>query len=146
MKRCCPPLLKKRSPPSEELATPVAGEETDAALAWLESLAAKQGADEETLFFAPEDRTETPPAWLQTPEAPEAATFTQPAPAVEQPTLVEAFPVAGETQVEAEDAIRMVEFTPETAKAEAVIEPLRSAYGGQSRSNFRGRRSGPDRS
>ncbi len=40
----------------------------DAALAWLESLAAKHGAEEETLFVKPEDRIETPPAWIQ--EAP----------------------------------------------------------------------------
>ena len=32
--------------------------------AWLESLAQKQGADEETLITKPEDRTDTPPDWL----------------------------------------------------------------------------------
>jgi len=32
--------------------------------AWLESLAQKQGADEETLITKPEERTETPPEWL----------------------------------------------------------------------------------
>lgn len=37
----------------------------DAAMAWLESLAAKQGADEETLITAPEERVETPPEWVQ---------------------------------------------------------------------------------
>ena len=36
----------------------------ESALAWLEGLAAKQGADEESLFVKPEDRTETPPAWI----------------------------------------------------------------------------------
>ncbi len=39
-------------------------EDTDAALAWLENLAAKQGADEKTLFVRPEDRVENPPEWV----------------------------------------------------------------------------------
>jgi len=39
--------------------------EIDAAMAWLESLAAKQGADEDSLkIVAPEERTDTPPAWI----------------------------------------------------------------------------------
>lgn len=45
----------------------------DAAMAWLESLAARQGADEETLITAPEERTETPPEWVQKLEAEETA-------------------------------------------------------------------------
>ena len=36
----------------------------DDAMAWLESLAAKQGADEETLLTRPEERMETPPEWV----------------------------------------------------------------------------------
>ena len=39
-------------------------EDQESAMAWLEGLAAKQGADEESLFVKPEDRTETPPAWI----------------------------------------------------------------------------------
>lgn len=38
----------------------------DAALAWLESLAAKQGVPEEQLTVPPEQRLEAPPDWLQT--------------------------------------------------------------------------------
>lgn len=38
----------------------------DAAMAWLESLAARQGADEETLTIPPDLRTDTPPAWIST--------------------------------------------------------------------------------
>ncbi len=41
-------------------------EDMDAAMAWLESLAARQGADEETLLTAPEERQDTPPEWIQT--------------------------------------------------------------------------------
>lgn len=40
-------------------------EDMDAAMAWLESLAARQGADEETLLTPPEERQDTPPEWIQ---------------------------------------------------------------------------------
>jgi hypothetical protein len=36
----------------------------DAAFAWLESLAARQGAEEDTLLTAPDDRAENPPEWV----------------------------------------------------------------------------------
>ncbi len=39
-------------------------EDVDAAMAWLEALAANQGADPETLVTSPEDRSETPPEWV----------------------------------------------------------------------------------
>lgn len=39
-------------------------EDQESALAWLEGLAAKQGAPEEELFSSPEERFETPPEWL----------------------------------------------------------------------------------
>ncbi len=37
----------------------------DAAMAWLENLAARQGAEEETLITPPEQRLEQPPEWVQ---------------------------------------------------------------------------------
>ncbi len=40
-------------------------EDADDAFAWLESLAAKHGADEEALFTAADERQETPPDWIQ---------------------------------------------------------------------------------
>lgn len=40
-------------------------EDMDAAMAWLESLAARQGADQETLYSAPEERPEEVPEWVQ---------------------------------------------------------------------------------
>ncbi len=40
-------------------------EELDEGFAWLESLAAKQGADEETLILKPENRMEETPDWLK---------------------------------------------------------------------------------
>lgn len=40
-------------------------EDMDATMAWLESLAARQGADESTLLIPPEERQDTPPEWIQ---------------------------------------------------------------------------------
>ena len=40
-------------------------EDADAAMAWLEGLAAKQGVSEEELITSPEDRPDTPPEWAQ---------------------------------------------------------------------------------
>jgi tetratricopeptide (TPR) repeat protein len=40
-------------------------EDLDATMAWLESLAARQGADESTLLTSPEERQDTPPEWIQ---------------------------------------------------------------------------------
>jgi competence ComEA-like helix-hairpin-helix protein len=39
--------------------------DADAAMAWLESLAAKQGVSEEELLTSPDERSETPPDWVQ---------------------------------------------------------------------------------
>ncbi|GAP14767.1 protein containg TPR repeat [Longilinea arvoryzae] len=93
-----PDWLTTNEPPVDEAAAPVAESplETpsasaeiptagaDDAFAWLESLAAKQGADEETLLLKPEDRVETPPEWVT-----EQAAESQPAPeAVEEPELI----------------------------------------------------------
>lgn len=44
---------------------PLTEEDEDAAMAWLESLAAKQGAAEEELLTTPEERQEAPPEWIQ---------------------------------------------------------------------------------
>ncbi len=48
-------------------------EEQDDAFAWLENLAAKQGADEESLFIQPEDRKVVPPAWVNESELEESS-------------------------------------------------------------------------
>ena len=55
--------------------TPLSGEEEDAAMAWLESLAAKQGAAEEELITPAEDRLEKPPEWVQEESASELKAF-----------------------------------------------------------------------
>jgi competence ComEA-like helix-hairpin-helix protein len=41
------------------------GEDEEAAMAWLESLAERQGVDEEELLTSPEERLEEPPEWIQ---------------------------------------------------------------------------------
>jgi tetratricopeptide (TPR) repeat protein len=59
------PSAEAHEPPVQETSIPAETvSETDAALAWLENLAAKHGADEETLYVPPEQRTETPPDWV----------------------------------------------------------------------------------
>ncbi|MBC8508016.1 MAG: tetratricopeptide repeat protein [Anaerolineales bacterium] len=47
-------------------------EDADAAMAWLEGLAAKQGVSEEELISSPDDRPEKPPDWAQDTTAEEA--------------------------------------------------------------------------
>jgi len=64
-------------------------EDLDATMAWLESLAARQGADEATLLTPPEERLETPPDWIQslveeTPEFPETESGGEEMPPVDQ--------------------------------------------------------------
>ena len=63
------PVFAEQKPPAPETATaspglPSAGDQ-DAALAWLENLAAKQGARPEELLTRPEERLETPPEWVR---------------------------------------------------------------------------------
>ncbi len=110
----------------EPAAVPVADESIDAALAWLESLAAQQGAGEENMLIPPEQRTEAPPAWIQKeidaakaaaletpPEAEGEATVT----AETEPTLMAeaetVTPIAEETSVTAEAEPTMAEVEAE---------------------------------
>lgn len=65
-----PEPVEKPVSSSEEVARLFEGglpsvDDQDAALAWLESLAAKQGAKEEELLTRPQDRLETAPEWVQ---------------------------------------------------------------------------------
>jgi tetratricopeptide (TPR) repeat protein len=70
-----PASLEKTAPiqPVSLQETPLPSEENprepDLDFAWLESLAARQGASEEELLTQPEERSETPPAWITDPEA-----------------------------------------------------------------------------
>jgi competence ComEA-like helix-hairpin-helix protein len=115
--------LASGQPAEMEIQPPAALSEEEAAMAWLETLAARQGVPEEELTTPPEERPETPPSWvqeqvasLQPPmeeqavvgeqetiiETPAAAEIEAPAPVeeVEQPTVFEA-PTAEQPAVEA---------------------------------------------
>ncbi len=91
-------------------------------MAWLEGLAAKQGVPEEELFTKPEERAETPTAWV-----PEAAFEKIETPTIETPTApAEGMPdwlkaaaaeVQGEAAVEAQPPA--VVEAPETTGIEA---------------------------
>ncbi len=100
---------------------PAMGDDIDAALAWLESLAAKQGADEETLITRPEDRADVAPEWVQQAEA-EAAVLKpvdleeEPQPELEENSAGES--IAPQVEASAWD----VEEAATTAELE--IEPL----------------------
>ena len=55
-------VIDQAEPQEQESETP--DFDSDDVFSWLESLARKQGADEETLITKPEERTDTPPEWL----------------------------------------------------------------------------------
>ncbi len=55
--------------PAEPVSTAAATPSEDEAFAWLEALAARQGAEAEELLVAEADRSETPPEWVQEAEA-----------------------------------------------------------------------------
>jgi tetratricopeptide (TPR) repeat protein/uncharacterized protein Smg (DUF494 family) len=75
------PELEAPMPPAAETGET---EEIDAALAWLETLAERQGADEETLSTRPEERLEGPPEWVKEEMQTTGATL-QPEPTAEVP-------------------------------------------------------------
>lgn len=66
----------------------ISAEEEEAAFAWLEGLAAKQGASE-ALFLSPEERIEEPPDWVQKEIALPAGAATVEEPSVEKAPSVE---------------------------------------------------------
>jgi len=71
-------------------------EDADAAMAWLEGLAAKQGVSEEELLSSPEERPEAPPDWMKDTE-PEPVKSAEEPPTPE-PVVAETEPVVGETE------------------------------------------------
>lgn len=102
--------------PSLEAETPTAAGDNlaemdlDAAMAWMEALAAKQGADEESLKITPlESRTEVAPDWIQQ-QAESAAETEEEATAGEVSAVTEA-PAA--EPVEMPEAFAPTEFEPQ---------------------------------
>ena len=57
--------LISQTPAEEPNPIEPANTDLDAAFAWLESLAAKQGAEDANLFVPPEERLEKPPDWVK---------------------------------------------------------------------------------
>lgn len=124
------------TPVEEELAPSITPEEVssqippdlddlDATMAWLESLAARQGADESTLLTPPEERQDTPPEWIQS--LVEESPTEEPSEIEEEglPTIQEEIPRTDlplEEEVEQIELLESAEFLqPETTQAE---EPL----------------------
>ncbi len=112
-----PNWLKEMGEPGTESLTPFSDQtDQDAALSWLEALAAKHGAQEEELITRPEERQETMPDWIKL-EAEQAQLVepipTQPA-AHEEPTL---------PAVELPDwLMEIAEPAPEPAPIEPALE------------------------
>jgi competence ComEA-like helix-hairpin-helix protein len=76
-----PDWLKEMGEPAAESPTPFSDQaDQDAALAWLEALAAKHGAQEEELITKPEERQETIPDWIKQ----EAEEIQPPTPFIDQ--------------------------------------------------------------
>ncbi len=138
------PALEEEGPVGAEgdevsVEAPLTGEDEDAAMAWLEGLAEKQGAAEEELLTTPEKRVEEPPEWVL-----ESVSESEEEPAEEPDRKIEEIAAAAavgaavgaligeeedqedEITVEEEAAIvsETSEWIPEaTQDAEEIIEP-----------------------
>jgi hypothetical protein len=95
-------------------------------MAWLESLAEKQGADEETLSLRPEDRTDTPPDWvqeLQTRNRSADMEISETA-AVEQEEVVSAEEIESETELSPEISEDVEQAESEETTVESPVAEL----------------------
>ncbi len=115
-----PEIAAEAPVPSEAAAEQVPGpgtteDEQAAALAWLESLAAKQGASEEELLVKPEDRRESAPEWVGQVQA-EAGQAATEEPEAEWP------PVEAEAE-ETPDFSSLPSFEEETEPPLAEVRP-----------------------
>ncbi len=84
----------------------------DATMAWLESLAAKQGASEEELLTNPDEREEAPPAWVKKYTTELNAEFAEPEAEAEEAEEIEEGWIEPEFEEEPE------EIVTDTAEAE----------------------------
>ena len=102
--------------------------DADAAMAWLESLAAKQGVPEEELLSTPEERSETPPEWIRSlSEESQPPATTDELPTERAKSTVEDFPDWLKDSANAE-AIPVEELLPEAEvqPAEEILGPEES--------------------
>ncbi len=119
--------------PSETVGAPQAAmpnyEDTDAMMAWLEALAAKHGAQEETLTTAPEQRSDAMPDWLseEIADQPIAETPAQPEnlPSVDLPTQQMQEPATTDAIPDSDDAFAWLEAlaAKQGADAETLSTP-----------------------
>ncbi len=125
-------LAKLQAAPEEEKPTkapaeePAEGEEVefsdaDAAMAWLESLAAKQGVSEEELITRPEDRPESPPEWvLEAAEEESVESTSEP----DKETTPEEIPAVQEVEAEPTSEVEAAPEIPEPTSAEQIQEDI----------------------
>lgn len=97
-------------------AVPLAGEDMDDTFAWLESLAARQGAEEGTLLVDANERPETPPEWVSE-AVEEAAAATEPPVTEQEPSL----PVVESTPPDIQPVSEWQAESPEPEEAEAPL-------------------------
>lgn len=97
----------------------------DDAMAWLENLAAKQGAKEEELLTKPENRSEEMPDWLRSAdEQPSASAALEPSPASRETLPLEPLtPLAGE--LASHEPAPSEELPPLTPPAEVTAQPIK---------------------
>ena len=100
-------LNEEEAPVSGLSEVPAEGEAAEAvpdfeniedAMAWLEALAAKQGAEEGTLTTAPDERSETPPDWLQQETTVEAISRSEVLPQAEESETAWTAELPGESE------------------------------------------------
>jgi tetratricopeptide (TPR) repeat protein len=126
-----PPAAEAVATPTSEMSvtpageaaaeTPSADDEAEAAMRWLEGLAAQQGAKPEELLTAPEERTLETPAWISAQAAEQAATAEPAAPA-EEPSPFEALAAPEPEPAAPEPEPAAAPETPEWLKAAVLAE------------------------
>ncbi len=123
-----PVEIAAEAPPEAEAAQPsTESDETEAAMAWLESLAARQGAPQDQLTTRPEDRSEIAPEWVleqaraaeESAEPPLEEAEAEP----EAPGLIQPEPQA-EAEAPLETPAERPETMPEEAPPEVVEEEI----------------------
>jgi len=115
--------IQTEAAPITEKATTAASE--DEAFAWLEALAARQGAEADELLVAAEDRRETPPDWaLETEKQTEGMEISEPESVAVEPVTETAVDLMAEAiEPEAEISIEPADKLPvETASTSAEDE------------------------
>jgi tetratricopeptide (TPR) repeat protein len=118
-----PPVIETGAVSGQE---PTAADQ-EAAIAWLEGLAARQGAMEEELFVQPEERTTTPPDWIKEALSEGEKEATPESEIAESAEAVEAEAQGAVAEIEPQAEITAAVETIETEIPGATIEIEREA-------------------